>query len=237
MPWLQKFFSPYFLGMNKREQNRNAPGRFDAPGPFFSSRRERRLWLWTLIVVFAIYSTLGLASTLANELLDRGLFDGAFILAFFMIWAAILTQGLRSRPGGVEISVAFGVAAVYLMVFARLGIPERTHLFEYSVVAVLIHGALKERVAGGRRVPLPALLAIFLTSLVGALDECIQEFLPSRVFDTFDILFNVLAAVMAVTASVVLGWARRFNPFRNSRRIGDKGLNSEDGFGQKGDEA
>ncbi len=33
-------------------------------------------------------------------------------------------------------------------------------------------------------------------------------FLPSRVFDPEDILFNVLAAVMAVAASVALGWAR-----------------------------
>jgi VanZ family protein len=41
------------------------------------------------------------------------------------------------------------------------------------------------------------------------LDEFIQAFLPSRVFDPADILFNVLAAVMAAAASVALRWARR----------------------------
>ena len=35
---------------------------------FFSSDRERRLWGWTLAVVGAIYSTLGLAGTLAGAL-------------------------------------------------------------------------------------------------------------------------------------------------------------------------
>jgi len=35
-------------------------------------------------------------------------------------------------------------------------------------------------------------------------DECTQKFLPSRVFDLVDILFNVVAGVMAVAASVAI---------------------------------
>ena len=38
----------------------------------FTSDRERRLWLWTLAVVVAIYSTLGLAGTLAGALREQG---------------------------------------------------------------------------------------------------------------------------------------------------------------------
>jgi VanZ family protein len=95
-------------------------------------------------------------------------------------------------------------------VLFRVTIPERSHLVEYGVVAVFIYEALTERASQGRRVPLPALLAVVATSLVGALDECIQAFLPSRVFDPIDILFNVLAGVMAVVASAALSWARRW---------------------------
>ena len=177
--------------------------------PLFSSDRERRLWAWTLAVVVAIYSTLGLATTLVEVLRNRGMFDGIFLVGFLLIGAAILTQGLKARPRGAEIGVALGVAAVYLMVFARMGIPERSHLFEYGVVAVFIYEALTERASQGRRVPVPALLAVLATSLVGALDECIQAILPSRVFEWVDIGFNVLAGVMAVAAMVALGWARR----------------------------
>ncbi len=178
--------------------------------PLFSSDRERRLWVWTLTVVLAIYSTLGLATTLAGVLLDRNLIDASFLLGMLLVGATIMTQGLKTRPRGAEIGVALGVTTAYLLVFLRMSIPEeRSHFIEYGVVGVFIHEALTERKSQGRRVPVPAVLAILATSIVGVLDECIQAILPSRVFDPRDILFNVLAGVMAVAASVALGWARR----------------------------
>ena len=79
----------------------------------FSSERERRLWFWTLAVVAAIYSTLGLAATLEGKL-PHGLF------------------------------------------------------------ALFVHEALAERAIQGRRVPVPALLAIVVSTLIGVLDESIQ---------------------------------------------------------------
>jgi len=183
----------------------------DSSGPLFASDRERRLWAWTLAVVVAIYSTLGLAQTLGVALGDSGLVGaGFFLLACFLVLATVVTQGLKARPSGAEIAVALGVAAAYLLVFVRMAsLAERSHLIEYGVVAVFIYEALRERASQGRRVPVPALLAVLVTSLLGVLDECIQVFLPSRVFDPVDILFNFLAGVMAVLASLALAWARR----------------------------
>ena len=85
---------------------------------------------------------------------------------------------------------------------------ERTHLVEYGVVAAFMHEALTERTDGERRV-LAALLALLGATLAGALDECIQLFLPNRVFDPQDLFFNFSAAAMAVAASAAMGWARR----------------------------
>ena len=177
----------------------------------FSSHRERRLWIWTAVVVVAIFSTLGLARTLAVSLGDNSLIGaGLFLVACLMVLAAVVTQGLTTRPSGPEIGVALGVAAAYLLVFVRMSVPtERSHLVEYGVVAVFIYEALKERASQGRRVWSPALLAIVATSAIGVLDECVQLLLPSRVFEWVDILFNVLAAVMAVATCGALAWARR----------------------------
>lgn len=183
----------------------------ESAGSLFTSDRERRLWAWTAAVVVAIYSTLGLARTLAGILREEGLLVAAFGLGMLLFGGTVLVVGLRRRPGALEIGIALGVATAYYMVLVRMALPEeRTHLIEYGVVAVLVHEALKERARGNRRVPAPALLAVVAAAAVGAIDEVIQAFLPTRVFDLEDILFNSLAAVMAVASSVALSWARRW---------------------------
>ena len=119
---------------------------------------------------------------------------------------------------GSRLAVALGVVAAYLLVFVRMSIPtERSHLIEYGVVALFIHEALTERASHGRRVPAPTLLAVLAATLIGVVDECIQLVLPSRVFDPIDMLFNLLAAVMAVTASSALGWARKRSTYKSRR--------------------
>lgn len=190
----------------------------------FSSDRERRLWVWTAVVVAAIYSTLGLARTLVDYLGNDFFSVWLFLAGCLLVLLTVVTQGLRVRPGGAEIAVALGVAAAYLLIVVRMSVPtERSHLVEYGVVAVFIHEALLERASRGRRVPVPALMAIVAASLVGVIDEGIQRLIPSRVFDPVDILFNVLAATMAVTASVALRWARRWGSSVVSRAMGEPG--------------
>ena len=190
-----------------------------SPSSVFSSDRERRLWAWTLAVVVAIYSTLGLARTVAGVLREQGLLVAAFTLGLVLVGITVLVLGLRRRPGGAEIGVALGIATAYYMVLVRMALPEeRTHLIEYGVVAVFIHEALKERASQGRAVPVPALLAVGAASVVGVIDECIQAIIPSRVFDTEDILFNFLAAAMAVASTVALRWARRTRRDRDRKQ-------------------
>lgn len=179
----------------------------------FSSRRERRLWLWTLAVVAAIYSTLGLAGTLAEALREYQLLDASILVLFamFLLGATILALGIRVRPRGVEIAVLLGITFVYLLLFLRTSVSpaERTHLMEYGVLGVFIHEALSERASQGRRVPLPPVIAVLVTAALGVVDEGIQWLLPNRVFDPIDMLFNLLAGATSVAAVVVLAWARR----------------------------
>ncbi len=177
----------------------------------FTSDRERRLWFWALAVTVAIYSTLGLAGTLAEVLRERDLLGVAFGVGFLLVLAAIVGSALKRRPGRREIWVGLGVATVYGMVVVRMGIApaERTHLFEYGLVAVLIHQALTERLQHGRRVPAPAALAIAATALLGWVDEGIQSILPNRVYDLRDVGVNALAGLMAIAATLILARAQR----------------------------
>ncbi len=175
-----------------------------------TSRRERRLWVWVVVTVAAIYATLGLARTVTGTLRDRDLLDAAFVAATLLIAVAVVALGLRLRPGVAEIAVVGAVAAVYVLVLVRMALPEeRTHLVEYGVVAVLILEALRERQRHGRRVPAAPLLAFGAASLLGVVDELIQAVVPSRVFDPVDMFVNAVAAGLAVVVSATLSWGRR----------------------------
>ena len=99
-----------------------------------------------------------------------------------VVVAMILVQGLRERSRGVEVGFALGVAAIAIIGFARgISAAERSHLVEYTVLALIVHEAPLERRDQGRRVPVPAVPAIVGMTLVGVVNECIQFFLPSRV--------------------------------------------------------
>ena len=184
----------------------------------FSSKREQRLWTWALIVAVTILLTLGLAAKLVGQV-DEGLLSAAFFACLLLVGVTILTQGLSVRPGGIEIGIGVGIAVVYILLGVRMAVPERSHLMEYGVLAVLVYEAINERVANGRRVPLPAVCAFVATSLVGILDESIQAVLPSRVSDWRDIAFNILAALAAVAGMATLRWAQRFRPTQRRDRI------------------
>ena len=66
-----------------------------------------------------------------------------------------------------------------------------------------------ERARRGNAILIPALVAFAFTFIIGILDECIQIFLPERVFDPTDILFNGLAASIAIATIVLLRWVRK----------------------------
>ncbi len=178
--------------------------------PLFSSHRERRLWLWTLAVLVAIYATLGPAPALANALRESNLLRVSFAILVLLVVGAIGVRLRKRRLGWSDMGVALGVASAYLMVWIRIeSWEERTHLIEYGIVAGLIHAALLERMRNGRGVSRPAALTVAVTALLGLLDEGIQAVLPNRVFDLRDVFFNALAGFMVIAARLAIAPQQR----------------------------
>ena len=176
--------------------------------PLFTSSREKQLWSWSFVVFAAIFSTLFIGQPLARILANQNIQAVFFVLGMVLVGATIVVHGIKTKPSKLEIAILLGIAAVYIMFFLRLGIPERSHMIEYSVLAIFIHKALTERVSQGNKIPMPALLSFAVTFLIGAFDEFIQIFLPNRVFDPLDILFNGIAVTLAIGSNVILTWAR-----------------------------
>ena len=172
-------------------------------GPLFSSDRERRLWLWILAVMVAIYSTLSPAQEVAAALRERNLLRVSIAAFLLLVGVVIAVKWAKTRPDRREIGAALGITAVYLTTLIRLPVPEaRSHLFEYGLVAMLIYQAL----------------AVVATALLGWLDEGIQWLLPNRVYDLLDVGFNALAGLAAVSAILFMEWARRWDALKRIRR-------------------
>ena len=136
--------------------------------------------------------------------------SNAIWLVLLLVALSVLINGIRSRASGFEVIICIGLLAVYLMVMLRMTLPEeRSHLIEYSILALFIFEALRERSSNKPEFKYPALWAIGITTLLGILDESIQLFVPMRVFDPIDIFFNFLASVLAIGGSVLLQWVRK----------------------------
>lgn len=175
----------------------------------FTSTVERRLWLSTVATLVAIFASLGRAPEWASALRTHGLLEAIFLGAFSIAVIAVLLVSLSVRPGLRQLAVGLAVIAVYSAAFARIQIlEERTHLFEFGIVGVLIYLALEERRTNGGAVRMSAALAVSTTALLGWVDEGIQAGLPDRVYDLRDVGTNALAGLLAVSATVALKWAR-----------------------------
>lgn len=181
------------------------------PRSFFTSRAEKRLWAWSLVVMGLIYTTLTPAQQLAAVLRDNNLLGAVTGAALLGVAVVLGVLWLGTRPGRAEVAVGLGVAAVYVTTIVRLPVPEaRSHLFEYGLLALLVYQALRERQRFARGVRFPALTAVVIAAALGWGDEGIQALLPTRVYDLADVAFNAIAATMAVTASAAIEWARRW---------------------------
>ena len=175
--------------------------------PLFTSPREKRLWLYAFIVLLAIITTLVFAGDFTFIIVNQNIQVVVFWIAFILIGLSTLIHGLKIRPSKAEIVVWSGIFAVYLLFFLRLGHAERTHLMEYSILAIFIHKALVER-NQGKKIGISALFAFLITFSIGVLDEFVQLLIPNRVFDAIDILFNTLAVFMTITTSLIIHWIR-----------------------------
>ena len=169
-----------------------------------TSKKERKLWISALVVLIAIYATLFLGGQLLDLMVERRIIEQSTFYLFLLLILTFIISGWKRSGKRLENWIYAGVVAVYGMALLRMDITtsERSHLFEYGLLSILIYEALIERKHNGVNVKIPVLTSILGAGTIGLLDECIQYFISYRVFDIVDIGFNYLASAFGVFTSI-----------------------------------
>lgn len=181
----------------------------------FISKREKLLWLYVTTCYLAILSLLFLGQPLTELFSNQNLQAALFTFGMVLVALVILLHAFRKKSGKLTMMMWLSIIAVFSMFLLRLGLPERSHLIEYSILAILIHEALLERGKKEDSQWKAPLMAVVLTSVLGVIDESLQLVVPDRFFDINDIYFNTLAAVFAVGSRVIVDFTR--SKFRNPK--------------------
>lgn len=174
----------------------------------FTSKREKRFWAFAFIVFIAIYATLFIDEPMISFFSNQDIQAYIFVFVMMVIGITIVLHSLKNTTSKTELTLILGIIAVYIMFFLRLGLPERSHLMEYSILTIFIHKALIERFKYRDNKLKPVVFTFIMTVLIGVIDECIQLMLPNRVFDINDILFNGIAIIGALFSNLFLNWIR-----------------------------
>lgn len=169
--------------------------------------QERLYWTCVGMVVLAILLSLLVRPSWVTLIGSHDVQVALFVTGLLLTTLTVVIHGLKSSANKREWALLLGISAVYVMLLFRLGAPERTHLIEYSVLAIFLRMAFIEY-KKRRTLKYPNLSAWASGVAVGIIDEGLQLIVPHRTFDIEDIFFNVMAVTLAIVAALCINWFR-----------------------------
>ena len=168
---------------------------------------KNRLWVLIIIYVIFIYVSLPffpsfigvLRNFISKELLN--LLSLVLSISFFLllsIW--IYNKKYKAKQFLIIIS------PLLLLTYLSLSLDgwvERIHFIEYAVLGLLISRAVDVRTLSR------IIYTGCLITLIGAVDEIIQWFLPNRVGDMRDVLMNTVGGLSGLWLGQFLFWEQQ----------------------------
>ena len=157
--------------------------------------------MWTVAILILAYAPIGRPiQKFLREQLTAALGSGGmmlFVLALFLVGGIffIYTSRLWRLPLTNILSTAIILLAGIGYSFSLPLPEERIHLVQFGLLGLLSCSSLRGERTNLRRWIWRPFLFVFL---VGVADEVLQWFLPDRVFDIRDILFNTLGGIWGI---------------------------------------
>ena len=168
---------------------------------------KNRLWILIIIYVLFIYVSLPffpafisvLRNFISKELLN--LLSLVMSISFFLLLSVWIYNKKYKAKAFLLI-----ISPLLLLTYLSLSLDvwvERMHFIEYAVLGLLI----------SRAVDVKTLLGIIYTgcliTLIGAVDEIIQWFLPNRVGDMRDVFMNFVGGLSGLWLGRFLFWEQK----------------------------
>ena len=168
---------------------------------------KNRLWLLIIVYVLFIYVSLpffpAFISTLrgfiSKELLN--LLSLVLSISFFLMLSIWIYKKKYKLNQFILI-----ISPLLLLTYLSLSLDvwvERIHFVEYAVLGLLISRAVNVRTLHG------IIYTGCLITLIGALDEIIQWFLPNRVGDMRDVFMNSVGGLSGLWLGRFLFWEQQ----------------------------
>ena len=168
---------------------------------------KHRLWVLIIIYVLFIYVSLPffpdfirvLRNLISKELLN--LLSLVLSISFFLLLSVwIYNKKYKAKQFLLIIS------PLLLLTYLSLSLDvwvERIHFIEYAVLGILISRAVNAINLQG------IIYTGFLVTLIGAVDEIIQWFLPNRVGDMRDVFMNAVGGLSGLWLGQFLFWEQQ----------------------------
>ncbi len=160
-----------------------------------NKRKEPKLYfILSCLLVTIIYSTLSLVRPICNffkrELPFNLVVSVALVGLFVLIVLAVVVKNKIKKKSTLLFLIS--IFLVYIISFKWIDYPEeKIHLFEYGFLAFLLYKSFS---FNNKEKFLPYLFSFVISSLIGLGDELIQGVLPTRYYQTSDVILNSVSA-------------------------------------------
>ena len=168
---------------------------------------KNRLWVLIVVYVLFIYVSLpffpafikAMSSFISKELLN--LLSLVLSISFFLMLSVWIYKKKYKLNQFILI-----ISPLLLLTYLSLSLDvwvERIHFVEYAVLGLLISRAVNVRTLYG------IIYTSCLVTLIGAVDEIIQWFLPNRVGDMRDVFMNSVGGLSGLWLGRFLFWEQQ----------------------------
>ena len=169
---------------------------------------KNRLWVLIIFYVLFIYVSLpffpAFISDLRNLISKESLNLLSLVLSIsFFLLLSVWSYNKKYKAKQFLLIISPILLLTYLSLSLDVWV-ERIHFIEYAVLGLLVSRAVGVRTLSG------IIYTGCLITLIGAVDEIIQWFLPNRVGDMRDVFMNSVGGLSGLWLGRFLFWEQQF---------------------------